>query len=84
MNQQIKKLFEISAGWNSLLGKFSKDELLSVNVVVTTDTWGKKSFQVQVTNRAGQIVNRILNSSLTMKTAVVWAEGTFGHEKVAS
>jgi len=79
------KLFEISAGWNSLLGKFNKDERLSVYIVERDNGFrmNGKDFQVQVLNADGLVVNRILKYSLTNKTAIGWAKNNFGHQKVA-
>lgn len=80
------KLFDIVASCNSLTGKFTKGERLTVNVVKHPSIGyrGEFYFQVEVNNARGERVNRILKMASQKRTAVGWAEGNFGHERIAA
>ena len=79
------KLFEIVASYNSLTGKFVKGERLTVNLVRynTTRTHNGFFWRIEVENTSGHMVNSILKMALTRKTAIGWALGNFGHQRIA-
>lgn len=84
--KKVTALFQILAGWNSLRGKFIKGERLTVNLVEHVSAgWAQKPYwRVEVTNVNGQTVCEILNTALTRKTALGWAQGNYGHQKIAA
>lgn len=84
--KKVYPLFDIVARWNSLTGKFVKGERLTVNVIKHPCGLyrGEYFYQVNVTNAAGLVVNKIMNVCATKKTAVNWAIGNFAHERIAA